>query len=169
MSLILRYFITLLLYLVSLQSEADTQSANLLPSKEAFQFNSQVKEGNRLLLSWDIANGYYLYLKKFKFSSLTPGIMISNSVFPPSEIKKSHVGVVEEVYRNHVDIEIQLQKQSSNIDNLNLEIIYQGCADKGVCYMPDKKALLLNLAHHSFNDWRLSYYTAELASFRRIY
>jgi len=162
MSLILRYFITLSLFLVSLQNEADT----LLPSKEAFQFNSQVKEGNRLLLSWDIANGYYLYLKKFKFSSLTPGIMVSNSLFPPSEIKKSHVGSVEEIYRNHVDIEIQLQKQSTNIDNINLEVIYQGCADKGVCYMPDRKALLLDLAHHSFNDGRLAYYAVNLPKFK---
>jgi thiol:disulfide interchange protein DsbD len=48
-----------------------------LPPEQAFQFTYQVQKADRLLLSWDIATGYYLYRHKFKFVSLTPGITVN--------------------------------------------------------------------------------------------
>ena len=53
------------------------------------RFNSptKVKKADRLLLSWDIANGYYLYRHKFKFVSLTPGIKVGEQSFPASHTK----------------------------------------------------------------------------------
>ena len=49
-------------------------STDLLSPDQAFQFIAKVQKADRLLLSWDIANGYYLYHHKFKVVSLTPGI-----------------------------------------------------------------------------------------------
>jgi thiol:disulfide interchange protein DsbD len=62
-------------------------SADLLPPDQAFQFTYKVKKADRLLLSWDIANGYYLYLNKFKFVSLTPGLKVGEPSFPVSHTR----------------------------------------------------------------------------------
>jgi len=62
-------------------------SVDLLPADQAFQLTSKVKKADRLVLSWDIANGYYLYRNKFKFVSLTPGIKVIEPSFPASETK----------------------------------------------------------------------------------
>ena len=58
------------------------ESAGVLPPEQAFQFTYQVQKADRLLLSWDIATGYYLYRHKFNFVSLTPGITVGKQFFP---------------------------------------------------------------------------------------
>ena len=47
------------------------ESDELLQPDEAFQFTAKVNKADSLLLSWDIANGYYLYRHKIKVVSLT--------------------------------------------------------------------------------------------------
>ena len=63
------------------------ESAGVLPPEQAFQFTYKVRTADRLLLSWDIATGYYLYRHKFNFVSLTPGITVGKQSFPASHTK----------------------------------------------------------------------------------
>jgi thioredoxin:protein disulfide reductase len=128
-------------------------SADLLPSDQAFQFSTKVKKADRLLLSWDIANGYYLYLNKFKFVSLTPGITLGEPSFPPSHTKHDATFGTVEVFRDHLEVELTLQRQDLKLKTLTLEVAFQGCADVGVCYMPVKKTVSLDLSEDSFNWW----------------
>ena len=99
--------------------------ADLLPPDQAFQFTSKVsneKNTEKLLLSWDIAGGYYLYRHKFKFVSLTPGIKLEEASFPESHTKfDPNFGKVD-IYQNHLEIEIGLQREDSEIDQLILGV-----------------------------------------------
>ena len=58
------------------------ESDELLQPDDAFQFSATVNKADSLLLSWDIANGYYLYRHKIKVVSLTDGIKVSEQLFP---------------------------------------------------------------------------------------
>ena len=149
-----RCFIVLLLFLGNGFVFANTEPQKILSSEQAFQWTAQIKEGDRILISWNIADGYYLYRKNSKFISATPDISVATPLLPIAEIKKNYLGENVQIYRNHIEIEIPFQRHNSTVDKLNLEIIYQGCADSGVCYMPDRKKILLELPQNSFANWR---------------
>ena len=128
-------------------------SADLLPPDQAFQFTSKVKKADRLLLSWDIADGYYLYRHKFKFVSLTPGIKVGEQSFPASHTKHDATFGNVEIFRDHLEVEVLLQRQDPKLNKLTLEVTFQGCADIGVCYMPIHKTVSFDLSDESFNWW----------------
>ena len=128
-------------------------SPDLLPPDQAFQFTYKVKEADRLLLSWDIANGYYLYLNKFKFVSLTPGIKVGEPSFPVSQTKHDATFGKVVIFRDHLEAEVFLQRQDPKFDKLMLEVTFQGCADIGVCYMPVKETVSLDLSDEGLHWW----------------
>ena len=128
-------------------------SADLLPPDQAFQFTYKVKKADKLLLSWDIASGYYLYRNKFKFVSLTPGIKVGEQFFPASHTKHDATFGNVEIFRDHLEVEVFLQRQDPKLNTLTLEVTFQGCAEIGVCYMPIQKTVSLDLSEDSFNWW----------------
>jgi thiol:disulfide interchange protein DsbD len=131
-------------------------SAELLPADQAFRFTSKVDNADRLVLSWNIANGYYLYRNKFKFVSLTPGIKVEEQTFPPGQTKHDNFFGEVEIFRGHLDAEIALQRQDPKLNKLILEVTFQGCADAGVCYMPVQQTIAFDLSDKSFNWWGMT-------------
>ena len=89
------------------------ESAGVLPAEQAFQFTYQVQKADRLLLSWDIATGYYLYRHKFKFVSLTPGITVGEQSFPASHTKHDEFFGDVEIFRDHLEVEIPASSSGS--------------------------------------------------------
>ena len=128
-------------------------SSELLPPDQAFQFTSKVKKADRLLLSWDIANGYYLYRNKFKFVSLSPGIKIGEPSFPPSQTKLDRTFGNVEIFHDHLEVEVPLKRDDPKLKSVTLDVTFQGCADVGVCYMPIKKTVSFDLSDEGFNWW----------------
>ena len=128
-------------------------SAELLPPDQAFQFTYKVKKADRLLLSWDVASGYYLYRNKFKFVSLTPGIKVGEPFFPASHTKHDATFGNVEIFRDHLEVEVLLQRQDPKLNTLFLEVNFQGCAEIGVCYMPIQKTVSFDLSQDTFNWW----------------
>ncbi|MDD4904822.1 MAG: protein-disulfide reductase DsbD [Methylobacter tundripaludum] len=131
-------------------------SADLLPPDLAFQFTSKLLKADRLLLSWDIANGYYLYRHKFKFVSSTPGLKLGEPSFPASDTKHDKFFGDVEIFRDHLEVEVPLQRQDPKLDKLMLEVTFQGCADVGVCYMPIQQMVSFDLSDKSFNWWGIT-------------
>ncbi|MFA6162029.1 MAG: protein-disulfide reductase DsbD [Methylobacter sp.] len=148
-------FLTCLTFWIASEAFA-IDSAELLPADQAFQFTSKVEKADRLVLSWNIANGYYLYRNKFKFVSLTPGIKVGEQIFPPGHTKHDNFFGEVEVFRDHLDAEIALQRQDPKLNKLVLEVTFQGCADAGVCYMPVQQTISFDLSDKSFTWWGLT-------------
>ena len=121
------------------------ESDELLQPDDAFQFSATVNKADSLLLSWDIANGYYLYRHKIKVVSLTNEIKVSEQFFPASQTKHDKFFGEVDIYRDHLEIEILLQRQQPVLNKLMMEVTFQGCAEAGVCYMPIQKTLSLDL------------------------
>lgn len=99
-----------------------------------------------MLLSWDIADGHYLYRQKFKFAPLTQDVLFMEPAFPPGQSKHNDILGNVEIYRHHIDVELPILRQANvgpKPDTLSLKVTYQGCEDDGVCYMPIQKELAL--------------------------
>ncbi|MDU0353492.1 protein-disulfide reductase DsbD [Paraglaciecola aquimarina] len=109
-----------------------------LKVEQAFQFDFR-QTGDKLILSWDIADGYYLYKKQFK--TVVKNAELSEPSYPQSEQIEDEYYGVSEVFRHRVDIEYSILAAE---DNGLVKIRFQGCADAGLCYQPIIKEVFLS-------------------------
>lgn len=143
------YHFILLLGLFWLQSALAVDSDDILPPEQAFQLSTEVLSNDKIKLSWQIADGYYLYKNKIHVSALNSELILPN--FPTAEQKHDQFFGDVEIYQHHLDLELTIKQQNPKTNNINLELFYQGCATVGVCYMPIQKQIVIDL--HSNKNW----------------
>jgi len=127
-----------------LDAGLDASGDEPLPPDQAFKFSSKLIDADMVHAEWEIAEGYYLYREKFKFTSNTPGIELEPASFPAGKKKKDEFFGEVETYRHFVGIDIPL-KRSGDALKLDLELVSQGCADIGICYPPQKHKVSFDL------------------------
>lgn len=132
------------LFLFSATSLA-LEAPQLLPPDQAFAVSAKAGQDDLLTVSWDIADGYYLYRHKFRFASKTPGVDLGEPAFPRGETKQDDFFGQVETYRDRLEVRLPLQR-TSDAEDLALEVISQGCADIGVCYPPQTQNVQVALA-----------------------
>jgi thiol:disulfide interchange protein DsbD len=116
----------------------------LLPD-QAFRISGEAAGPDSVVVSWDIADGYYMYQSKFRFRSETAGIDIGHTKQPPALVKHDDFFGDVPIYRNKVSIPLTLSRSAEAGDILTLEATSQGCADAGLCYPPHEQKILLKL------------------------
>ncbi len=118
---------------------------DLLPAEEAFAFNAVV-DGDELLTSWTIADGYYMYQDKFKFLSNTEGVVIGEPIMPEGEMIDDPLFGEVEIYTGFVEIRAPVLRDVS-LTSMALEAWGQGCNKPvGICYPPIQNNVELSLA-----------------------
>ncbi|HVA55984.1 MAG TPA: protein-disulfide reductase DsbD [Gammaproteobacteria bacterium] len=124
----------------------DGNSGNSFPPPDqVFQIMAQAKDANTVEVSWQIADGYYLYRQKFHFTSSDPEIALGAPDFPQGQIENDQYFGTSEIYRHSVSAMIPVTR-SSDATTFDLTATYQGCADKGLCYPPITKTLNIDFA-----------------------
>ncbi|MGH8398131.1 MAG: protein-disulfide reductase DsbD [Gammaproteobacteria bacterium] len=113
------------------------------PPDQVFHFRASAKDASTVAVSWQIADGYYLYRQKFHFTSSDPNMALGAPDFPQGEIENDQYFGTQEIYRHSVDAIIPVTR-SGNADAFALTTTYQGCADKGLCYPPITKTVTIN-------------------------
>ncbi len=127
-------------------SAAFAQSGpELLPPDRAFALSSKSISRDSVTLSWVIAEGYYLYRDKFKFSTLTPDITLGEPVVPTGKTQHDDYFGDVEILRGDILVTLPIKRANGQSQPVLLDVSYQGCADIGVCYPPEKKTLTLQL------------------------
>lgn len=114
------------------------EEPEFLQVDEAFQFDFS-QEGEQLILTWQIADGYYLYKKQFK--TVLKEAEIGMPKFPIAEQVEDEFYGLSDVFRGKLDIRYPI---ISSVQNGIVKIRYQGCADAGLCYPPTTKEVYLN-------------------------
>jgi thiol:disulfide interchange protein DsbD len=123
----------------SLNSTLLTSQDEFLPVAEAFKPDYTIAQG-KLILHWKIADGYYLYEERFKFRA-DEGIAIAPT-YTPGKMKYDELFERETMVHYH---EVSASLDLSGIAKpFNLKLEYQGCADAGLCYPPQKLALAVD-------------------------
>jgi thiol:disulfide interchange protein DsbD len=120
--------------------------ADLLPADEAFRFFAEVKDPETLWVSWQIADGYYLYREKFGFALHdAPGIEFADYRLPRGEpVHDEEFGAVE-IFHKDLGFALPLSRKDGQPATIRLQANFQGCADRGVCYPPMHKTVSLEL------------------------
>ncbi len=130
------------LFVVSLPALAVSEK-DLLPVDEAFGLSAQARDRDRIEVTWKIAPGYYLYRHRTTVKSDTA---FSAEALQMPAGKKHHDDFFGEVetYRDRL-VAVLPGKAAADAGTVTLEVRYQGCADAGVCYPPQKRSLQVKL------------------------
>lgn len=116
------------------------------PADKVFIPSVTALDGNTILARWDIADGYYLYRDKFAFAAApNSGVTLGTPQSPPGEFKEDETFGRMEVYHRAVEIRVPVNRTTSDGLAFDVEVKYQGCADAGFCYPPEKKLLPVSL------------------------
>ena len=133
----LAFFITSNLFAAS--------QADFLRPAEAFKLSTEVVDGENIEATWNIAEGYYLYLDKIDFLSSSEEAGIGKFVKPAGKEKEDPTFGKVSIYRGQVTFNLPIERGSSEATTLALLSKSQGCADSGLCYPPQKQTTQLDL------------------------
>jgi thioredoxin:protein disulfide reductase len=123
-----------LLILAALVPQFATAEPQLLRAEQAFRYTAEMRDGE-VLLRWQVADGYYLYQKRFGFRSLDPAVTLGEPRLPPGIFYEDEFFGEGYIYRG--DFEVRIPASGSPAGRmLPLEIKSQGCADIGICLPP---------------------------------
>lgn len=111
-----------------------TSAVDVLPVEQAFKPNVKVLD-NLIEVNFEIAEGYYLYRHAFAFVGQGFEIEQQKIELPKGKRKQDEYFGEVESYRH--SMLIRLPYQSSQPTG-KLQIKYQGCADAGICYPPER-------------------------------
>ncbi|TFW16982.1 protein-disulfide reductase DsbD N-terminal domain-containing protein, partial [Duganella callida] len=130
-------FIAPLLALMALLLQP-ARAEDFLDPAEAFKFSARMTDGHTIAVTYQIADGYYMYRERFKFSAV--GARLGAPVIPPGKIHFDETfGKDVETYSKSVTITIPVDVNGA----FTLLASGQGCSEKGLCYAPqDYKAAL---------------------------
>jgi thiol:disulfide interchange protein DsbD len=152
MKLIASFSIFMLMSIWSLASLGQSNSFDSLFSDEpeflkvdqAFVFD-YVQNGDQLVVTWDIADNYYLYQQQFK--AVSKNASLGEPIFPAGKMKEDEFfDEPQEVYYHKVSVAYPILQSQ---DDSAVKIRYQGCAEAGLCYPPTTQVVYLNAVNAS--------------------
>jgi len=111
---------------------------DFLPPEQAFRFSARMLDAHTVVVDYAIADGYYMYRERFKFSAA--GAKLGEAQVPPGKIKFDET-FQKDVETYHKGVQIRIPVEGSGPFTLNAT--GQGCADKGLCYPPQDASVQL--------------------------
>lgn len=125
-----------------------TTSPDLLDAEDAFKATARMKDAKTIELNYTIADGYYMYRKRFKFAAENESVVLKAAMTPAGKVKQDATFGRVETYRKSVRILLPVAKLGKAFDNkgslILINVISQGCADVGVCYPPLQHKFVLH-------------------------
>mgnify|MGYP000882871571 FL=1 len=132
MNKIYNYSLAVFLGVTSLCTLDAVADDTFLPADQAFRMQAQAKDDHTVNVSFDIADGYYLYKHRFKFAA-DNNVTIESAELPTGHIKADRNFGTVETYREQLRFPVKI---TAGNPPYNLTVTAQGCADDGLCYPP---------------------------------
>jgi thiol:disulfide interchange protein DsbD len=110
-----------------------------LPPEQAYRFSARALDSRTIEVRWQIADGYYMYRDKFKFS--IEGGSLGTAKIPPGKIKDDELFGKVETFRKEVKVQLAVEGTGT----VTIKAVSQGCWDGGICYPPITQQALVEL------------------------
>lgn len=125
--------------------ESQSASPQPLPLEQAFPFYVSAVSPGRVRIVWDLPDSHYLYRHAFEFTLSqqvdSAELPIESSMRDGLKKNDQFFGDIE-AYYGQLAIDLTLGTVPS--PDARIFIRYQGCADWGFCYPPQRFEFLLN-------------------------
>ncbi|HET7792197.1 MAG TPA: protein-disulfide reductase DsbD [Rhizobacter sp.] len=111
---------------------------DFLDPEQAFRLSARTLDAQRIEVRFDIAPGYYLYHERLKAEVEPAAVKLAELQIPKGKVKYDETFQKDvEYFRDAVTLVVVLQDAPTGVFKLSLG--NQGCADKGLCYAPQKR------------------------------
>lgn len=135
---ILLWFMLFITSLTSLSGKANEEE--FLDPEVAFSVTASMKDANTLSAHFKVAPKYYLYQERLGFSVASGEVSLSKPLLPAATLKNDpNFGDVL-IYKENFTVDIPVQ----GTGKFELLVKFQGCADAGLCYPPQKQTIALS-------------------------
>jgi thiol:disulfide interchange protein DsbD len=117
-----------------------------LPVDQAFQLEASAAPDGSLTLDFTAVPGHYLYKERMQATVRPATVQAQSLVLPPGDRKFDETfGKELEVYHGPITASLRLQPSVAAGTPAWVEVVYQGCADAGLCYPPQKRHFRLTV------------------------
>ncbi|UPQ87804.1 protein-disulfide reductase DsbD [Vibrio sinaloensis] len=121
-----------------------TDNNRFVAVDQAFPFNA-VQQGDRLMLDWQVKQGYYLYQHRISVSG--ENLELGDIVMRDGEPYKDEFFGDVNIYTSPLFVEVPLLNYQ---DGARVIVQYQGCAKAGFCYPPETR--IVDITSFQFSD-----------------
>ena len=121
--------------------KAQAEEEEFLDPDVAFVLTGDSRPNNTVQLNWRIHDGYYLYKQRISLQPAVAGQSVGAVVLPKGESHHDEYFGEQEVYRGSLDATFSLPPSGGKAVDVN--VVYQGCADAGLCYPPITKKVTI--------------------------
>jgi thiol:disulfide interchange protein DsbD len=115
------------------------------PVDEVFTPELFAVDGNTVELGMQIVPGFYIYKDKLTVRALGEDVQAGRWDLPQGKMKTDEYFGEMEVYLESFLAELAIARATPAARTLELEFGYQGCAEGGLCYMPQTRVLTVDL------------------------
>lgn len=113
----------------------------LLQPQQAFRLSARALDARTVELAFAIADGYYMYRDRFRFATAAGQPLTAD--IPRGKMKDDPVFGRTEILRRETRIRLQVPAGATGA--LELDVTSQGCADQGVCFLPQTQRVRVTL------------------------
>jgi thiol:disulfide interchange protein DsbD len=122
---------------------AQLGESEFLPPDQAFRVEVAAEAADRVRVDFLVTPGYYLYRHRMSFrldeaAGATPATLGAAAI-PEGEWKEDEFFGRQQVFHESVSVTIPVSRGPGAALELPLVVGLQGCADKGLCYPPEKR------------------------------
>jgi thiol:disulfide interchange protein DsbD len=119
-------------------------AAEFLEPDQAFRLSARSGDGAQVELTFDIADGYYLYRERLAVEAAPASVQLGATVYPPGKVKFDETFQKDvETYRQQLRVPVPVSAAPAEF---KLAVTSQGCADAGLCYPPRQQVLKVQVA-----------------------
>jgi len=121
-------------------SRSGSDGDDFLPPDVAFRVGAEATAADRIEVTFQIADGYYLYRNKLRFQApedVAAGL--GNASLPTGESHTDEYFGTQEVYHEGLVAQLPVSRSQLAGFTLPVKVTWQGCADAGLCYPPITK------------------------------
>ncbi len=115
------------------------------PPDEVFFPDVFPVDGNTVEIGIRIEPGFYVYKHRISAKSLSPDAQAGQLELPKGKVKHDEFFGESEVYYGEVIGRLAIARATPEAMELELEVGYQGCADGGLCYLPQTRVMKVSL------------------------
>jgi len=119
------------------------------PADEVFFPGVFPVDGNKVDIGFRIVPGFYLYKDKISVRSLSENVAAGRLELPKGKMKVDEYFGEMEVYLDSILAPLAIARATPGAMELQLEVNYQGCAEGGLCYMPQTRVITVELPEAS--------------------
>jgi thiol:disulfide interchange protein DsbD len=130
---------------IELGGLAAGNSGDFPPPEEVFFPDVFPVDGNTVEIGIRIEPGFYVYKHRISAKSLSPDAQAGQLDLPKGKLKYDEFFGESEVYYDEVIGKLAIARATPEAMDLELEVGYQGCADGGLCYLPQTAVMTVSL------------------------